>query len=68
MLKKFKNFLLNKLFTKPLKRLSKLKRFYYKTIKVFWISIDHFFKQYGVVDSDDTTTVRNSNSGSPWAS
>ncbi|NGX49229.1 MAG: hypothetical protein K940chlam5_00825 [Candidatus Anoxychlamydiales bacterium] len=44
MLKKFKNFLLNKLFSKPLKKLSKVKRFYYKTIKVFWISIDHFFK------------------------
>ncbi|NGX41070.1 MAG: hypothetical protein KR126chlam4_00905 [Candidatus Anoxychlamydiales bacterium] len=44
MLKKFKNFLLNKLFSKPLKKLSKIKRFYYKTIKVFWISIDHFFR------------------------
>ncbi|NGX33686.1 MAG: hypothetical protein K1060chlam1_00026 [Candidatus Anoxychlamydiales bacterium] len=44
MLKKFKNFLLKKLFTKPLKKLSKIKRFYYKSIKVFWISIDHFFK------------------------
>ncbi|NGX43872.1 MAG: hypothetical protein K1060chlam3_00028 [Candidatus Anoxychlamydiales bacterium] len=44
MLKKFKNFLLNKLFAKSLKKLSKVKRFYYQTIKVFWISIDHFFK------------------------
>jgi len=44
MLKKFVNFLLNKLFKKPLKKLSKIKRFYYKTIKVFWISVDHFFK------------------------
>lgn len=44
MLKKFKNFLLNKLWTKPLKQLSKVKRFYYKTIKVFWVSMHHFFK------------------------
>ncbi len=44
MLKRFRNFLLNKLFTKQLKKLSGIKRFFYKSIKIFWISIDHFFK------------------------
>ncbi|NGX63117.1 MAG: hypothetical protein KR126chlam6_00524 [Candidatus Anoxychlamydiales bacterium] len=44
MLIKFIDFLLHKLWTKPIKKLSKLKRFYYKSLKVFWISIHHFFK------------------------
>ena len=44
MLSKFKKFLLNKFWNKPLKKSSILKRFYYKTLKVFWLSISRFFK------------------------
>lgn len=44
MFKNFKDFLLHKLWNKNLNKLSKVKRFFYKTIKIFWIAIDKFFK------------------------
>ncbi len=44
MLTKFIDFIFNKIWNKNLNKLSKLKHFYYKTLKIFWISIYNFFK------------------------
>ncbi|NGX29111.1 MAG: hypothetical protein K940chlam1_01307 [Candidatus Anoxychlamydiales bacterium] len=44
MLKKFRDFLLHKLWGKNLNKISSLRRFFYKTIKIFWIAIDKVFR------------------------
>lgn len=44
MFKKFRDFILDKIWKKKINKLSKPKRFYYKSIKIFLISTYHFFK------------------------
>lgn len=44
MFKKFRDFILNKICKKNLEQLSKLKRFYYRFIKIIWITTHNFFK------------------------
>jgi membrane protein len=55
MLIKFRDILLKKLWDKKLDSLPKTKRCYYKTLKIFWISIYNFFKHQLVLRASALT-------------
>jgi len=55
MLIKFRDYFLNKIWNKKLNKLSRLKCFYYKTIKVFWASIYNFFKHHLILRASALT-------------